>query len=247
MSAYGLQIFNEEGDLTVSSDAKLLHYLGKPEFMYMVQVSGNAEDTKSNARKAGYSIYRFYSNTRFVIAIDLVLLRNVGVIGIDLVSPGVWEIAIYCGSAGDGYGFDTVQHRIDIWAFGFIESAAEKWTLALYNESGQLAADLSRAHPLWPRAVINGYQTPTQNLPRLTRPAILGMPTKFSMFNRPRLFGGRLNDYVDQMDFWRRTADTTLTIITRTRLQYTINDPDDPDADGDGPCVGMIIEAANLP
>ncbi|STR27543.1 Uncharacterised protein [Janthinobacterium lividum] len=162
MSDYGLQIFNVDGELTISSEAKLLHYLGKPEFMYTVQASGNAEDTKSNARKSGYSKYRFYNQNQFFVAVDLVIQKSVGVVSIDLVSPGVWDITVYCGSSGDGYGFDNVQHYVDIWAFGFVGLISENWSLSLYDREGKLTADFSRMHPLWPRAVVNGYKTPIQ-------------------------------------------------------------------------------------
>lgn len=246
MSNFGFQTFNNENELTVSSNAKLLHYIGRPSLLNLIQPSGRADNSRSDPRKSGFSTYRFNSGRPFVIAMDLPLNRNVGVIDIAEVVLDVWEIKMFCGAISDGDGFDTVQYPIDIWAFGFAEDIAESWGLALFDSDERLLADFSQSHPLWPRAIVDPYGAPDLEIPQLTRPVVLGMPTKFSMFTRPR-DTGRLNDYIDQRDFWCRTSGKSLSTVSRKLLQYTINDPEDPEGSGDGPAASIIIEGALLP
>ena len=246
MSNFGLQTFNGVNELTVSSNANLLHCLGRPTLLSLTQPSGRADQGRPNPKRCGNSLYRINSRGPFLIAMDLPLNRNVGVVSINEISSGVWDIEMFCGALGDADGFDTVQYPIDIWAFGFTEALAGSWGMALYNSSERLAADFSQPYPLWPRAVVDAYGSPTLALPSLTRPVVVGMPTRFSMFTRPR-DTGLLYDYIDQMDFWCRTSNTALKTVSRKLLQYTINDPEDPENNADGPGPSIIIEGALLP
>jgi hypothetical protein len=248
--SFGLQILNQSGELTISSNARMLHYIAKPILVGgPVQVSGRADGTRSsNPRVAGYSVYRLWYNQPFIIGMDVpVGTRHVGVISITEPWPGVHDITMYCGDVVDADGFDTNQYPVDIYAFGFIGGAPSSyWGLALYDSSGALSADFTRPHPLWPQAIVDVYNNPNRPIPYLSRPIVLGMPSKFSMAHvwRPT---GMLYDYIDQMDMWNRPNATTLTANSRKLKQYQISEQQDEEGGGNGPSPAIIIEGANLP
>lgn len=249
---FGLALYNDSNELVISSDAKMLHCLGKATLESIVQVSGNAEGGKTTGRRAGYSTYILNlpaDQTSFALAIAAPVNRAVGILNLQWLAPGQYRITAYCGTnAYDSYGFDTVQEAAEIWAFGFVNSLANNFGLALYDKNGALSADFSRPNPLYPRFIGDFTGVSSQTIPSLYKPVILGGAGYFTsdIYDRP---DGYLYNYIEEVKFWNRTSATTLTTAIR-RLKYygcnELNDaPDYPDGSGRG--IAIVMEGLLLP
>lgn len=260
--AFGLQISNPSGDLVVSSDAKMLHYLAKAVWQSTTQLSpgsGSSDPSQQTApgTRAGYSTYQLTvpAGVKFLLAIDLPTgsagTRMVGITGCAYLSTSggndIYRVTAYNGDQTFGSLFDYSQYPLDIWAFGFVNSTASNWGLALYDSAGNLSADFTRAIPLFPKFISDFKTTKTQTIPALTRPVLIGMPGYYWADIHEQGIG-YLYTYIREVGLWNRSNATTLTCGTRYLQQHGCNEfPTNDEASTNGPSVAILIEGSNLP
>ena len=257
MNTFGLSITNPGGELVVSSEARLLHCIGKAVWQSTVQVSGDATAGKSGKRVAGYSIYHITipaDTTNFLMGIDLpnAYIANsdywaTGILKVTHLGSNVYEIKACCGRTYDGYYFDTVQIPVDIWAFGFSPMASNNYGLSLYNSAGVLTADFSRTNILFPRFISQDFRVnpAPQTMPLLGRPVIIGMPNYYfgDIYERAT---GYLYDYIHECTLWARSG-TSLKTEKRSLTYYGCNDLNDDAYNTDGSSIGIVIDGSYLP
>lgn len=260
---YGLSISNPSGELVVSSDAKMLHYLAKAVWQSTTQISGRSQTQDASQLpapgvRAGYSTYSLTVPTgvQFALAVDLPIgtaygTRSVGILDCTLVSSAggnsTYSVKAYNADPPSGDRFDNTQYALDIWAFGFVNSPAGTWGLALYDSSGNMSADFTRAIPLFPKFISDFQTTKTQTIPSLTRPVLLGMPGYYfaDIYDQGT---GYLYTYIREIGLWNRSNATTLNMVTRYLQQHGCNEfPTNDQNATNGPSVAIIIEGSNLP
>lgn len=239
----GLQIVNANGEFTVSTSAKFLHYLGKPVFVSTTQDSGNANSNVGWT--AGYSKYRLNIgfDTEIFIALDLPVGRISCITAVDRVGVGIYDITLY-----STYGVQQVQ--TDMWAFGFATTGSGNYGLQLFNQQQQLVADFGYSNHLFPRGRVNGNSVAVdQTIPALARPAIIGMASYYWADTYPNGgSSGWLYTYEQVIGCWARWDATTLRLSRVVRRSSQENEfPTDDFANINTPAYSFLIEASGLP
>lgn len=241
-----LRIRNGVRELVMTSEGRLPYCLGKAVPQSLVQATGDVRNA-APGRVAGYQNYRVYHPGPILVAFDLPLGRNVGIVSMTNPSSGIWDIRAYCGAAPDAFGFEA-QYALDVWAFVIPGATPAPNGLVLRDPiTGLIAADFGQHSPLYPRGsgVVGGAVTRI-NIPLLQRPVGIGMPlfwsTSESEGSRPELF-----DHEERRSFWRRTSGTELVTTSNVMQRYTTPAGDAHQDGMDGEGIIFIIEGANLP
>lgn len=245
--SYGLKIINPSNELVISSDAMGLYCVGKAVLQgAVVQPTGLATATFPG-RKTGYSVYRINHPGQIIVALDLPLGKNVGLLGVTQPAAGVWEITAHCGDGPDADTFDTTEYALDVWAFGFAQSVAEGYGLALYTASGALAWDMSRANMLFPRAYVPSSLTVNNAIPSLARPVVIGVDSTNVTYDS--FVSGSTYSVRSLRGAWKRNAAANITNTQYAKQIYRYLDVE-PRGLNEGdiyPASGFILEGATLP
>jgi len=245
MSAH-LRIRNGARELVVTSEGRLPYCLGMATPQPVVQPAGDVRNAFPG-RVAGYQDYRVYHPGPILVAFDLPLGRNVGIVSLTSPAAGIWDIRAYCGASPDAFGFDT-QYALDVWAFALPGATPASKGLVLRDPISQvIAADFGQHSPLFPRGSgVTGGTATRVNFPLLQRPVGIGMPNFWSISesagSKPGIF-----DHEERRSNWRRTSATELTVTNNVMQRYTMPAGDAYQDVLDSEGAIFIIEGANLP
>lgn len=245
--SYGITIRNPNQELVISSDAKGLFCIGRAVLQGIVQASGDAT-TSFPGRTWGYSTYRIVHAGPIIAAIDLPIGKNVGIVSVTEVAASVWDIVCYCGDSPDAYQFDTVQYAVDVWAYGFAPTISGNWGMAIYDAGGNVAWDLSRSNPLFPRGfAVGSISDLPKQIPPLGRPVAMGAPSSDPAFDTP-LGVNHWAAVFNRAVFMRADATTLHEVSVRKQRWEYFNDEPVGVAGGDVyPTPSFIIEGSILP
>lgn len=245
MSAH-LRIRNGARELVVTSEGRLPYCLGMATPQPVVQPAGDVRNAFPG-RVAGYQDYRVYHPGPILVAFDLPLGRNVGIVSLTSPAAGIWDIRAYCGASPDAFGFDT-QYALDVWAFALPGATPASKGLVLRDPISQvIAADFGQHSPLFPRGSgVTGGTATRVNIPLLQRPVGIGMPNFWSISESAGRKPGSF-DHVERRSNWRRTSATELTVTNNVMQRYTMPAGDAYQDGLDDEGTIFIIEGANLP
>lgn len=244
---YGLSITNGSSGLVVSTDAKLMHYLAKPNLESIVQPSGSSGSV-APGYQSGYSTYlvTIPGDVPFVLAAEIpVGLDNISIFNVNALGSGVYRIFVY-----NAYGSPTLtQHAVTLWAFGYVGSVSGDYGLVLYSADGSIAADFTRNNPMIPRGIVSIGTSATGTVPSLTRPVVVSMPIYFNADIHPNGgSGGFLYTYRKEIGSWNRPNSSDIVVKKVILAEYQVNAfPTDDDAQFDGTNYAVVLEGAMLP
>jgi hypothetical protein len=166
--AFGLRAFNDGGEYTISADAYTYGYIGKASFTTLTNPG-----TDPNEAGAGGSFYTINWPGQIVCAIPI--KANGATVLVDQAQSGdTWTVKIHKATgAYTAFGFEE-QEQTEVFVFG-APTAVSGWGCAMWNQAGQLTADLSR-RPL----AVGKFMTLAEGvleggaISGFTKPAIIG-------------------------------------------------------------------------
>lgn len=240
---FGIQCINTSGELTLSSDAYTFGYLGKATFVSTTP----AQNVDSLSSTAGYSTWTFTSSGPIIVALGLKSSGQSGVALLGMSKSGsTWTITTYDGGAGtvspsSGGTYDAQTTTTDVYVFG-LPSSLPAFGVALYNASGTLTGDLSRASLTSASRIALADSVLATTIPVLTKPAIIGKP-----WYEQKTSSGSGTSYVNQgyRGMWHWTGDNQLH-RTNYLTSYEHSDTGVTPSLYEGPCTGILIEANGL-
>lgn len=175
---FGITCYNNNGELTISSEAQALCYLGKA-----TQVSYSHYSGTSSSSQCGGSVYQFVSAGPVVAAIGLNSSGQAGAVitGMFRHDATTWYFNVVdlttATEGPTGTTYQVPNTASDIFVFG-TPSSVSGYGMALYDSSGNLTVDLSK--PLFTpiaRVSMTGQTGYTFTLPTTPiRPAVVGYP-----------------------------------------------------------------------
>lgn len=241
-----IRISNQNsGELVLSDQGKGLYCIGKCALQTLVQPGGSATAGRPG-RTYGYSIYRIFHPLPVVFAVDLPNGKNVSIMEVTEVAAGVWDAVVYCGDSPDGYGFDTVQYAVDVWAYSYPTGILDPNIGYIKDANNGVAYDFSRPNLLFPRfrGMTNGYNA--VGISALNRPVVMGLPTSYT-FGDEALPANRWA-FASYVNVWRRSGNTLAEVsITKQRWEYSNIEPINDSNSGAANTSFFIIEGDQLP
>jgi len=134
--AYGLQIVNPSGELVLSSETYFPVYLGK------ATLSGSV--VAPTTTLGGYSLYTFTYSGQILPVLKLDSTKRGTIISYSQ-AGSTWTIKVsFRDTSTNAQGFFT-QYLAEVFVFGFPTSLGGTWGGAIYDASGNLVGDLTRA------------------------------------------------------------------------------------------------------
>ena len=244
--SFGLKIVNPTNELVFSSEGKGLYCIGKATLQTLVQPSGSGT-AASPGRVSGYSVYRISSAGQVIFAVDLPLNKRVGIKSVTQPSAGIWEITCWCGSGADADNIDTVQYELAVWAYGIPTSAGSTFGMNIYDANSNIAYDLTRTNPLFPRAFVEILTGSVVTIPSLTRAVAMGCSTKSALIVNS--IGNNSWRYLGYHGLWQRTSSTSMSEVLACvqRYQFFSVEPSGQSDSYSSPTRSFIIEGNLLP
>lgn len=135
--SYGLRITNPSGELVISSDAKLLSYLGK---------ATRTSTAQATSSLGGSSTYTFTYAGLIVPALKLSTTQRGTVFSMSQ-AGSTWTIKVSWWTTTaplDANGFRTQNTNAEVFVYGFPLTRAADYGMLLFDSGGNLAADLTR-------------------------------------------------------------------------------------------------------
>lgn len=241
---FGIQCFNGSGELTFSSDAYVLAYLGKATFVSTSGYTGTV-----NSSRIGHSTWSFSYAGPITVAIGLKASGQAGARVLSVV-PGsgtTWIITVQdlgTGTEGPSGGADFFEQNTDsdIYVFG-VPLTVPAYGFAIYDAAGNLAADLTRL-PLTVKARLRyGSSVLSLTTPSIVKPAVIGwVGTQHTLSSGGH--GGALPFINTQYEgVWQWDGSTTI-FRTDVLVQYDRDDGGIP-VTTDKPAADAVLVEAN--
>lgn len=169
---FGLQIINDDtGELVLSDNAITYAYLGKAVNTALVQESQNGSE-----KRAGYSEYQV--NYDGDIAVVVGLARGMRTSFSYAIRSGNTHTIRVKHSAPDPTSLSfSPQQVTDVYVFVRPTSVSAQYGMAMYDDSGNLVADLSRYPMTFRKYILAPNGTESTAVPAdVSVPAFIGMP-----------------------------------------------------------------------
>jgi hypothetical protein len=246
---FGLTCVNDSGELTLSSDAYTLNYLGKATFVSSSDFAGS-----STASTAGGSVWSFNWAGPIVCAIGLKSSGQAGVritsVARSSTSSSAWTINVKdysttsTGPSGDTSAYSTQRTDSDIYVFGFpLAANLPNYGFAMFNAAGVLTCDLSKPILGIKTRIALATDAMSQSVGSFTKPAVIGYPAGLAVTSSGPI--STLYRNTTYRSVWKWTNDGSLYRVDVVEVRSLDDGPFTPSSVHE-PCGGILIEANGL-
>lgn len=184
--SYGITLYNDANQLTLSDQGITFGYIGKATFNYITQPTiapfpGTPTRLDLNAGLSSYSI------TWAAEILPVVPIKSNGGTRVHSYtrSGDTWTILVHKASGTYDSNGLSIEEPTEVYVFGYPISRQSDWGIAIYNDSGILTSDLSRrplTFNIFAKLGDHYYNgeglnyTDNINITGIVKPGILGNP-----------------------------------------------------------------------